>query len=155
MERVQFYKTGMPLKESSSKQQKEEKTEDFLDILKKAPEKLEEKDEQESTSREEKEPSKVQSLYFVLPQELNQLQTTQIFAAPMMESPDAAGEMVQGLEAVLPEEGAAALAGEMKGAKTADGQEQMVETEVVPGAGESRRKTKAEGNAAGRTGSIC
>lgn len=137
MESVQFYKTGMPLKESSAKQQKQEKTEEFLDILKKAPDKLEEKDEQESTKREEKEPSKVQPLYFILPQELNQLQTVQILAAPMTELPDAAGEMAQGVEAVLPEEGAEALAGGVLEAETAAGQEQTAGAEVVPGAGEA------------------
>lgn len=106
MRAVQFYKTEMPVKGSSENTKKQDKTEDFLEILKKAPDKLKENDGQDEEQPEDKEKSVVQSTYFVLPQEL---QTTQMVTEPLLSPQAIVSEQVlnadaQGITEGMPEQ---------------------------------------------------
>ncbi|HIX28127.1 MAG TPA: flagellar hook-length control protein FliK [Candidatus Blautia stercoravium] len=103
MEAINFYRMEMQVKNSVEKGQKQDnKDKDFLDVLKNAPDKAQENSQQEQSGKEEKREIPFQSLYFMMPQQMQTVSVSPIQSEAIQISMQ---ENAQSMEAVPTAEG--------------------------------------------------
>lgn len=79
MEAINFYRMEMQVKNSAEKGQKQDnKDKDFLDVLKNTPHEAQESSQQENSGKEEKQEIPFQSLYFMMPQQMQTVSVSPI-----------------------------------------------------------------------------